>query len=292
MLDLNELRAEQRRVESQGQSNFLDNFVKMPDGEGSVTVRLLPPKKGNRLYCITRTHRLGQKNFHCLQTLIGTRWEGRCPVCDYYRGLWKESDKASRDQAEALQTEARSIKPIERSYYNCIVREVTSLNGNKEHDVGPKILSIGKQLHARILRAILGDPAVDEPELGDVTDPETGRDLKIIKKLVKGAGKDAFPNYDQSKFLGVSALGTDKQVTTWLESLHDLQALRQVKTFEEMKKELDIWRGVIPDPELAPYKPAAPAVSVASVPKVEIVKSDGEDESLADDEFIRELRSM
>ena len=93
-----------------------------------------------------------------------------------------------------------------------------------EKDVGPKILSIGKQLHARIIRAILGDPALDEPELGDVTDPGMGRDLKIIKRLRK-SGTEAYPNYDESKFMNPSVLGTDKQITGWREALHDLQSL-------------------------------------------------------------------
>jgi hypothetical protein len=293
-LDLNELRAEQRRVETQGQSSFLDNFVKMPEGEGSVTVRLLPSRKGGKLYCVTRTHKLGNKNFHCLQTLIGTRWEGHCPVCNYYRGLWKESDKSGRERAEQLQAEARTIKPIERIYYNCIVREVISLNGDKSMNVGPKILSVGKTLHARVIRAILGDPAVDEPELGDISDPETGRDFKIIKKLVKGGGSTAFPNYDQSKFLGVSPLGTEKQVAAWMETLHDLQALRQLKPYEELQKELDVFRGVVADPDLEPYRPAETmerrnAVPVMATPKV-VASVVDDDESLADDEFIRELR--
>src|SRR5690606_18583505 len=69
-LDLNELRREQTRLESQGNNNFLDNFVRMPEGDGIVVVRILPPRKGQKLYCVTRTHKLGQKNFHCPQTLV------------------------------------------------------------------------------------------------------------------------------------------------------------------------------------------------------------------------------
>ncbi len=203
-LDLNELRQEQTRLESTGGNNFLDNFARMPEGEGIVLVRILPPRKGQKLYCVTRTHKLGQKNIHCPQTLVGGKWQGFCPVCNYYKNLWKEADAKGGHEAEKIQAEARSIKPLERYYYNVIVRsQINKDTGETEKDVGPKILSVGKNLHARIIRAILGDPTLDEPELGDVSDPETGRDLKIIKRLRK-SGTESYPNYDESKFVALA----------------------------------------------------------------------------------------
>ena len=292
-LDLNELRQEQTRLETSGQGTFLDNFVRMPEGEGIVVVRILPPRKGQKLYCVTRTHKLGQKNIHCPQTLVNGKWQGFCPVCNYYRNLWKESDQANGDEAEQLRAEARSIKPLERYYYNVIVRSIQNpTTGETEKDVGPKILSIGKQLHARIIRAILGDPALEEPELGDVTDRDTGRDLKIIKRLRK-TGSESYPNYDESKFAGPSSLGTDKQIAQWAENLHDLQALRQVKTTEELVKELRIFRGLEKDASLefefggAKAETVSPGVSVkVNAPAKE------EDSSLVEEDFLEELRRM
>lgn len=293
-LDLNELRLERTRIESQGQGggNYLDNFVKMPEGDGVVNVRLLPPRKGGKLYCATRTHRLGAdrqaKNFHCLCSLVGDRWQGHCPICTYYKKLWKDSDSAGGDEAKALIAEARSIKPMERFYYNAIVRMLVMPDGSVVKDSGPKILSIGQKLHQRIIRAILGDPTIDEAELGDVTDVATGRDFKIIKKVAK-SGADSFPNYDQSKFANSeSVAGTEEQIATWLGNLHDLQALRQLKPFEELQKELDIFRGLIS--EEAPAQHAPPPMP--SLPKAAVVREEtpAEDESLADDEFIRQLR--
>lgn len=283
-LDFNELRTELKRTDSQGGGgNYLENFVKMPEGEGSTVVRLLPPRKGDKLYCVNRTHKINGKNHACLQVLVGDKWQGNCPGCNRYKKLWRDSDEVGGDEAKALQAEARAIKPIERYYYNCIVREVVNLNGNKEKDVGPKILSIGKQLHQRILRAILGDPTVDEPELGDVTDEGNGRDLKIIKKLIQ-SGKEAWPNYDQSKFLAESKLGTSSQISTWMANLHDLQALRKLATTAEMQKEIDISMGLV--------QPTADIVSSKPVERVVVKPAEDEDTALADDDFIRELRSM
>lgn len=64
-IDLNAIKAEYDRIESAGQSNFLDNFVPMPEGEGSVVIRLLPPKSGVLPFVATRTHKMNGKNFHC-----------------------------------------------------------------------------------------------------------------------------------------------------------------------------------------------------------------------------------
>lgn len=292
-LDLGELRREQQRLESQGNNNFLDNFVRMPDGEGIVVVRILPPRENQKLYCVTRTHKLGQKNIHCPQNLIEGKWHGFCPVCNYYRNLWKESDQKGGSEAEQLIAEARQIKPLERYYYNVIVRsQVNPTTGELEKDVGPKILSIGKQLHARIIRAILGDPALDEPELGDVTNIESGRDFKIIKRLRK-SGQDSYPNYDESKFMQPSPLGTNKQVANWLENLHDLQSLRQLKTTEELMKELRIFRGLEKDESLSfDYGAAKTSPTNVSVNESKPVSKEDEDTSLVEDDFIAELRNM
>lgn len=289
MLDLNELRSEHTRLESQGQNSFFDNFVKMPEGEGIVLVRILPPRKSQKLYCVTRTHKLGQKNFHCPRTLVNNKWQGLCPICHHYQNLWRDSDKKSGDEAEQLRAEARSIKPLERYYYNVIVRsQVNPTTGEAEKDVGPKILSIGKQLHARIIRAILGDPALDEPELGDVTDPTNGRDLKIIKRIRK-SGIESYPNYDESKFMQPSALGTDKQVAMWLENSHDLQALRILKGTDELLKELNIFRGLEKDTstDFNVEQFSSPQVVVPAV----VTKVDA-DEAMVEDDFLAELRKM
>lgn len=289
MLDFNKLRQEQNRLENQG-GNGSDNFVKLPEGEGTLVIRLLPPRKDDNLYCVTRVHKLGQKNIHCPLTLVNGRWQGICPICNHYKGLWKQSEQAkSKDESEQFVTEARAIKPAERYYYNCIVRSQINSAGEIEKDVGPKIYSIGKQVHAKIIRAILGDVALDEPELGDVTDLKTGRDFKIIKRLRK-TGSETYPNYDESKFMQPSPAGTDKQIANWLENLHDLQALRMLKTTEEISRELDIYLGKVPDPSTTVESPVA-EVRISEKPvQSKVSKVDSDD--LPDDDFLNQLRNM
>jgi hypothetical protein len=258
VLDLEEMMGEGTRLAGSGEGgeggNWLDMFVPMPEvkpgSTGSVTLRILPPVKGGRLYQFTRLHLINERKYHCPKPLVNGKWDKNtpCPICDYYNALWRRIDdlekKGATEEAEDLKREARSIKPIERYYYNAIVREIRTEKG-VEKNVGPRILSVGKILHKMIVRAIVGDE--NEKALGDVTHPKTGYDF-VIRKELRGTGKDAFPNYDRSSFAReTSLLGTADEVAKWQASLHDLTKLRTLKPFEDLETQLAIHRGLIPD---------------------------------------------
>lgn len=323
-LDMDELLVEDRRLSTQPGGEFMDNFVRMPEGNGFVTVRLMPPAKGKKFFCATRTHRVNGKSIHCTRVLNGGKWVDPdptkpCVICKYYGDLWKRSEKEEGAVQAATQAAARDIKPVERYYYNAIVRhQVNPKTQEVEKNVGPKILSVGKTLHQRIIRAIVGDPANDEKPLGDVTHPTNGRDFKIVKRL-KGQGKDAYPYYDESKFLDPSPLGDPDQVAKWMDGLHDLQSLRKLLPREEMVLELKKHLGIIKD-ETVGYDPnefstnGAPAASVeqrvaaatqtqaaparplptqVEVRKPEVTASPAPaGKALADNEFMDELNSL
>lgn len=270
-LDMSEMFEEAERFSSEddgsaggNNKNFLDKFVIMPEKEGFIVVRLLPPAKGKKFYCATRTHRLikdekdkkkGGRNFHCPRELVTGKggkkfWvdtdpKNPCPHCMYARGVWSWVEAAGKESPEGKvhHAEYSRIKAIERYYLNCVVR-VYDKKGNLERSEGPKILSIGKNLYEKIVRGIVGDPKAGEKGLGDVSDLVTGRDLKIVKKL---RPVTYYPYYDESKFLDPSPAGDKDQVAEWLANLNDLAALRVLKSTEEMDIALQKYTGAIPD---------------------------------------------
>lgn len=260
-VDLSELRGELKRVTvTPGQQNgggggFLDNFVKMPESDGLVVVRLLPSKTGKvrDIYQSTRLHSINNRKLHCPRELVGERYQGLCPICDYYNWLWKESKVRSKEEAAAMQAEARAIKPVERYYLNCIVRSQTgNYRNNQPNKLNtPLILSVGKQVFARVLRAMLGSEEDMEPALGDVTDVLEGRDFKILKKTKKGNDGVQYPYYEDSKFLDPSVLGSPAQQEEWLGMMFDLKTLREMKTADELKREVRIHRKVEKDPTVS-----------------------------------------
>jgi hypothetical protein len=254
IVDLNEVSNEAARL-NDNQGSFLDQFVPMPDVKpgqtGSVQLRILPPAKGQKLYVYTRVHTINGRKVHCPRPLVNGKWDRNvyCPICEYYNSLWRKVDKLEeegrKEEAAALKAEARSIKPVERYYYNAIVRKLTDGEGNVKTNVGPRILSVGKTLHQMILRAICGDGT--EPALGDVTSIKAGYDF-IIKKEVRVTGDEEFPNYDRSNFARESTpAGTPDEVKKWAENLHDLSKLRVIKDKDVLEKELAIHRGLIAD---------------------------------------------
>ena len=276
----------------------------MPKQSGVVQVRLLPGTPGadgkpRLFYSQTRTHKLNDRNIHCPKVFQGGKWVGKCPICEYYSWLYQQADKGAGD-AEALKAEAKAIKPIERYYYNVTVRD-NAETGQGEKD-GPLILSVGKLIHTKIILGICGNKEFGEEAYGNVMDPKTGRDFKIIKKVKPGG---QYPEYGDSKFLGVSLLSKDdSKIEGWLAARHDIYVLRKVFSEDELKKALRIYKGVDQDPrqtfDPTEFMPKAGSVSVpvstheaqkASVVSTKVEANEDEDLSLADDDFIKGLRS-
>lgn len=328
-LDLAEMQTEYQRVtaEPTQSGDYLDQFVRLPERDGFVLMRILPRKKGSKLYVATRVHTLTdpsqkdeygkpkKKTFHCPKTLVmtdkGPRWQGECIICKYYSDKWQESLQLSGKAQEDMQNQCRAIKPVERYYYNVMVRSERDKDGNIQKNVGPKIYSCGKTVHARIMRAIVGDDAAGAKPLGDVTHPTNGRDFRVVKKVVRGSGGMEYPNYDMSVFEDPSPAGDPEELATWLESQHDLAALRTVKTDEELRQALRIHLGMVKtnsveDHSLDEFRQAGTPSSAnsskasATVREELVVGTDAEagsgtapnEELFADEDFMAELGKM
>lgn len=206
-LDLNDIRKEASKLTKEQGPN--DDYVRMPEKDGFVLLRLLPKLKNKPVYHAVRIHRLGEypnaKTIFCLKKLVqtprGEQWrtispETDCPICKRYNAMWEKSKKMPPAAAKDIQDAARSIKPIERYYYNCIVRSQMNPKTNQiENNVGPKILSVGKTIHNIIWVSMSGNETTGKKGLGDVSHYQNGRDFKIVK-MVRGV--NGYPNYDQS----------------------------------------------------------------------------------------------
>lgn len=310
-LDLGSLQSDYKGLKAAEGSggSFLENFVKMPEGKGSVIMRLLPPappgtwnREKNPFYLTTALHRVNGKSIHDIREYVNGKWVGKNPIVEYIRKCWKESEQAAPSERDRLQNLYRQLKPIERYYYNVIVRTETAEDGTVKKNVGPKILSVGKTIHEIILRGILGDKEMNQPQLGDVTDFKNGYDFKLVKTIRK-SGDQQFPNYESSHFLEQSPSGDPDECKKWMTGLHDLTALRTIKTYEELENELAIHLGLKQESgeglDLSKFatKAAAVVVEEKAPAKVAVkVSADsdesGDDEEMADKDFLEELRRL
>jgi hypothetical protein len=311
-LDIGSLQSDYKTLKAAEGSggSFYENFVKMPEGKGSVVMRLLPPapagmfgRDKNPFYLVTALHRVNGKSLHDIREYVNGKWVGKNPICEYMRALWKESEQAAPAEAEQKRSLYRQIKPIERYYYNVIVREERAEDGTIKKNVGPKILSVGKTVHEIILRGILGDKEMNQPELGDVTDFKNGYDFKLVKTIRK-SGDQSFPNYEGSHFLEQSPSGDPDECKRWMENLHDLNALRILKTYEELEHELLVHLGLKQEVsggfDVSKYsgntqsivESKIPAPATVATPVSVSSESEEGDDSGADEDFLEELRKL
>lgn len=256
-LNLEEMQQDAERVLRDNTKSFISNIVQIPDpkpgGKILYPVRILPPRKGARLYQYTRLHYVNKRNVQCPRPQINGKWDKSvyCPFCESYdkgwtrlRALKKEGFDDKSPEFKAVYEDTSRYKPIERYYYNVIVRKVVDDQG--EHlNVGPLIWPCNKTCHKKVLLALLGDDT--EKALGNVTDPKNGWDF-VIKKIMRDTGTGLQPNYDESYFdRDQSPAGTPDEISKWAESLHDLTTLRVVPDNDKLEHEFAILMGYIPD---------------------------------------------
>lgn len=136
--------------------------------DGRNVIRILPPKTGSEdFYAEARVHyNVGpdKKMVTCGKTARST-----CAVCDFVDALYKTKDK----EDEKL---AKRMRATSRYYFNVVDRSVEE--GTEDYG---EILVFGSG--ATIFTDILG--IIVEPDYGDITNAEKGRDV-IINKSGKG----------------------------------------------------------------------------------------------------------
>lgn len=162
--------------------------------EGSSVIRILPPVGGMEyFYQEVGKHTLSDDKWaYCPEVL--SEGEQECPICDLQKQLYAHGDKEL----------AKKIRVARKYWMNVIDR------GNE--DAGPLILTAG----ITILQQIAG--YVNDPDYGDITDPDEGWDITIDRK---GKGMDT--RYDVRVKPRSSPLSADEDVASkWLEEARDL----------------------------------------------------------------------
>jgi len=263
-LDIGNLRDEAARIKEEDEkrenggkrkSKGKSDYVKMPEGKGSLVLRIMPPSApgvngdGKGLFFLhSRMHRVKRGDrwnyLHCprLPDEDG-KLQGECEICKYMRHIWKESESSTPEEKMRLQALYRSIKANDRYFYNVIVRDEKQEDGTKK-DSDVLKWSVPKQIHQIIINGICGDPDVPgDTGFADVTDIKNGRDFVLIKTIKSGPEK--WPEYVKSHFSEeTSPLADPSRAEEILGSLHDLSAIRVVLPQEELEQHLKIHLGL------------------------------------------------
>lgn len=137
------------------------NFAKLENGKNIV--RVLPPKgERDSFYEEGYMHFSlgddGRQVATCPKTFDKN---AHCPICEYVDELRLSKNKSDKELAD-------KISSRRRIYINALMRD--------DEEETPKVLPIG----VTILKGIL--EAICDPDYGDITDPEDGRDITINRK--------------------------------------------------------------------------------------------------------------
>ena len=120
---------------------------------------------------------------------------------------------------------AKKLYPKMRAFAAVIVRG--------EEDKGVRLWSFGKQVYQSLLNVMLDE------DYGDITDPKTGRDVKVTCSKANGktyASTDIMPRGKASPL----AENADR-AKQWLSSVPDVSELYTEKSYAELEKIVNDW---------------------------------------------------
>jgi len=145
-----------------------------------------------------------------------------CPICDFASKLWR--DGVENDD-QNLKNEAKKLFARKRYYSPVLVR------GNESE--GVKIWAYGKTAYETLLGYVL------DPDYGDITDPETGTDIKLNYNVPGTPG--SFPKTTLQPRRRPSVLCDDAiaDCQDLLDSVPVIDDLFDRKTTEEVQELLD-----------------------------------------------------
>ncbi len=211
-LNLDAMRAKLDKLN--GKKEGRKQFWRPDDGESNI--RVVSTSDGDPFKERWFHYNVGTSGFLCPKRNFGDN----CPVCDFANKLWNENTEESKRQAKDLFAKQRFFSPV-------LVRG--------EEDQGIRVWGFGKMAYEKLLTIVL------DPDYGDITDPETGNDLKIMYGKLPGA---SFPRTDirprpRKSALCDDAVGGDERCAELLETIPDFEELFERKTTEEVGSILD-----------------------------------------------------
>ena len=217
-LNLEAMRAKLNASKNGGKSNGKNSTMWKPKA-GDQNIRILPTSDGDPFREFHFHYNVGKNpGIYCNKRNDG----GECAICDFASKLWREGVE---NDDSTLKNEAKKLFARKRYYSPVLVRGAES--------EGVKIWAYGKTAYETLLGYVL------DPDYGDITDPQTGTDVKLTYTLASGPG--AFPKTNLQPRRRPSVLCDDAiaDCQELLDSVPNIDKLFDVKTTEQIQELLD-----------------------------------------------------
>jgi hypothetical protein len=205
-----------RKLERLSGNNRSQNVMwkPQPDEESQIRLVSFPDNDGQPFKELMFYYNIpGQRGL-----LAPSQFGERDPVQELINKLRDEGTKESYEMAKKLY-------PKMRVYAGVIVRG--------EEDKGVQLWGFGKLVYQKLLGIMLDE------DYGDITDPKTGRDIKVICSKPPGqqwAKTEILPRGRSTK------LSDDtKQAKEWMTNIPDIKGIFKTKSYDELSKIVNDW---------------------------------------------------
>jgi hypothetical protein len=189
-----------------------------PEENKDYTVRVVAIPNNDGQPFVDRWYYYGIGGDKAAAILSPHQFGKRDPIQELITKLREEGTDASRELCKKLY-------PKMRTYAAVVVRG--------EEDKGVRLWSFGKMIYQDLLRLMLDE------DYGDITDVQTGRDIKI--SVTKQPGKQFADTKIQPR-ANPSPLTKDQaQLKTWLSSIPKIDDYEEVVAPEEIERRVNAW---------------------------------------------------
>lgn len=211
-LDRQAMQRKLNKLQNKGKDTKESIFWKTPDGVSEV--RVLPVSDGDPFKDYWFHYKINEKTLMCPKRNFGEA----CAICEFATKLFKEGGDDNVAAAKELFAKQRFSSLV-------LVRG--------EEKPTPKVWSYSKTVYEELLKASL------DPDFGDITDRESGFDVKIEK--TKAAGM-AFPKITvkvKPKSSRMCKDMTDEECEHMLDEMPEFSTIFQRNTSQEVQLALD-----------------------------------------------------
>ena len=186
--------------------------------KGANKIRVLPYKKDkdNPFIELYWHWNLGRTSVLCLEKNFGEK----CPVCQLATKLWNSDVKEDKDSAKKIFARLRFYVPM--------------VQRGQEED-GPKYWAFGQNVYDDLTGA------TEDPDCGDFTDIEIGRDVIVTYRTPEETGT-TFGKISAKVAMSQSVLTQDKEILKKL--INDQVEIEEIyprKTKDEIVEILEEW---------------------------------------------------
>lgn len=215
-IDFKKMKDKLESADNNGKKTSKDNPFFKPE-MGSQEIRFLPSEDEDPFKEFHFHYNIGNSVL-CPKKNYGEH----CPICDYASNLWKEGTDESKNMAKKLFARQRFFSTV-------VVR-------GKEAE-GPKPYGYGRELYKKLIMNVL------DPDIGDITDIDNGRDVRL--DYAKSNGADFAKSDITVKPVTKPLAKSKKEIKDLLEKVLPLESFFERKTPQEVRMILE---GFMKDP--------------------------------------------